>query len=159
MRHIHALLQAHKWNPVGFASPVLRLWDTDGNTGRLNINCLAWTAHYETATFSIYDDIDEATQHLWFEEHFPGIGFGNTFHVIYKIKFRSDLGYNCWRLEEKCNGRIRFVNENPFDPRKDLSASNTAKSAYKVNQGHNYHPTHARPKYYSLAKFNNRKYA
>ena len=92
----------------------------------LNPQCLAWTANHEHAVFGIEDEIHPKSVVIWLEYTplFP------PFPVI--EKYRSIDGD--WHLIETSDGEIPLVNNNPFDPRKNNAASNTAASVFPQNR-------------------------
>ena len=92
---------------------------------------LVWTANYETTVFQLDEQIHPATVYIWFQT-FPRDPRWNPEeepHTIEKWKLTG----SDWELVETATGKIPFVSENPFDPRKQLAASNTAVSVFPEN--------------------------
>ena len=88
--------------------------------------CLVWTSNYEHAVFDIQDEIHRAAVYIWIQT-------GLT-HVPCSLISKFQLMHGIWKRVEKCDGTLPFVNNNPFDPRKDNAASNTAKSVFLQNK-------------------------
>ena len=85
--------------------------------------CLVWTANYEHAVFYIADRIHPAAVYVWLQTYVPT-------RMI--SKFQKLDGK--WKRVEQSEGRIPLVNNNPFDPRLDNAASNTAVSVFPQNK-------------------------
>ena len=92
----------------------------------LEPQCLAWSANHEHAVFSIEDEIHPKAVCIWLGYTEDSI----SFTMICKIQLQG--GY--WELSEISKGQIPLVNNNPFDPRKENAASNTAVSVFPQNQ-------------------------
>ena len=93
---------------------------------------LAWTVNYETGVFPVGEQIHPKAAHVWLQ-YFPfstASGHTDLGAFIEKWQRRGDE----WECVEKSLGKVHFVNHNPFDPRKDLAASNTAKSVFPQNR-------------------------
>ena len=88
-----------------------------------------WASHYETAVFDIYDPIHLQAQWIWFQRVGDPKG-----HIIEKYG-RDFHDKGRWQLLETSYGRIPYQNYNPFDPRKQNAASNTAESVFPQNGG------------------------
>ena len=102
-------------------------------------NVLAWTANHEHAVFDMQDEAHPATVYVWFQwwiyayDDPPTVigRFPKCRDTIYKCELKNDK----WCVAEpRSFGRIPFVNNNPFDPRKQNAASNTAESVFPQNQ-------------------------
>ena len=101
----------------------------------LQPQCLVWSANHEHAVFSIEDEVHPKAVYIW-------LGYIDAFgeayfsypplHVIFKYKLQQ--GNRDWELSEISEGNIPFVSNNPFDPRKENAASNTAVSVFPQNQ-------------------------
>lgn len=105
---------------------------------------LAWTANYETAVFDIQDEVHPATKWVWFQwwiykyttppkligERLVATCGPRCVDTIYKCELKDGK----WEIaEERSDGRIPFVNYNPFKPSGN-AASNTAESKFPQNQ-------------------------
>ena len=113
--------------------------DYEGYWG-LNDKVLAWAKHHEHAVFHILDEVHPSAVVVWFGWKFQGLAYGGSWTHIYKIQYvqttvinPSDVRYG-WSLAERSVGNIPYVNNNPFDPRKQNAASNTAVSVFPQNQ-------------------------
>ena len=100
----------------------------DAFHARLDARVLAWTVNHEHAVFHLLGEVHPSSVCVWFQ-YFRGEG-DNLEDTIHKIQ-RVD---NKWKKVEVSVGCIPFVNHNPFDPRKDNAASNTAESVFPQNQ-------------------------
>ena len=89
---------------------------------------LVWASHYETAVFDIHDSIYLEAKWLWFQM----IGDPKGYIIKKYGRYFHDKGR--WQLLETSYGQIPLVNYNPFDPRKNNAASNTAESVFPQNQ-------------------------
>lgn len=85
---------------------------------------LAWSANHEHAIFDLWDDVHPATVCVWFQYQ---RGDENTIH-------KTERKCGKWKKAEVAVGSIPFVNNNPFDPRRNTAASNTAESVFPQNQ-------------------------
>ena len=90
----------------------------------LGARVLAWTVNHEHAVFELLDEVHPATVCVWFQYH---RGDKDTIHKTQRIDGK-------WTSVEITLGSVPFVNNNPFDPKKDLCASNTAESVFPQNQ-------------------------
>ena len=142
MKYIDIFKKAYAWSPHEFGLS----WDTEIEYQEywgLNRKVLAWASHHEHAVFSILDEVHPASVFVWFQWRFRGLCYGDSFSVIYKIQQvktimnPSDIRDD-WTFAEHSQGNIPFVNNNPFDPRKNNAASNTAESVFPQNKGINY---------------------
>ena len=89
---------------------------------------LAWSANHEHAVFGLHSEVHPATVCVWFQYR------RGEEMVILKIEHNSER----WKsVEEPSVGRIPYVNNNPFDPRKNNAASNTAESVFPQNYEEN----------------------
>ena len=95
---------------------------------RLDVRVLAWTSHHEHAVFHLLKEIHPATVCVWFQ-YWRGEGDGQV-DTIHKIELKDGK----WKKAEVSAGSIPYANHNPFDPRKDNAASNTAESVFPQNQ-------------------------
>ena len=102
----------------------------DAFHARLDVRVLAWTVNHEHAVFHLLGEVHPATACIWFQ-YFRGEG-DNLEYTIHKIQ---RIDGNRWREAEVSVGSIPFVNNNPFDPRKQNAASNTAESVFPQNEG------------------------
>ena len=93
---------------------------------------LAWTVNHEHAVFHILDDVHPATVVVWFQwEMYSNDVTWEKVNTIHKFERKDDK----WRYAEPLSrGEIPLVNNNPFDPRKENAASNTAESVFPQNQ-------------------------
>ena len=85
--------------------------------------CLVWSANHEHAVFSLDDSIHPQSKFVWIKPS------ETPFILCYEKKWLSEI----WVFVELKLGNIPLVNNNPFDPRKDLAASNTAESVFPQN--------------------------
>ena len=143
MRYIDIFIKACALSPRDFQ---LTFSTRPGDKGydRLNRKVLAWSANHEHAVFDLQDEVHPATVYVWFEWHSKGLWYGGPWNTIYKIKrFKTVLNANNWWYDwgfaERSDGNIPFVNNNPFDPRKENAASNTAASVFPQNISPNIH--------------------
>ena len=90
----------------------------------LDIKVLVWSANHEHAIFEMEDEVHPATVCVWFQCY---RGKRYTIHKIQRIDADQ------WKEAEVSVGSIPFVNHNPFDPRKQNAASNTAESVFPQN--------------------------
>ena len=95
----------------------------------LGVRVLVWSVNHEHAIFGLEDEVHPATVCVWFQCQ---RGEKGTIHKIQRIDGDQ------WEMTEISVGNIPFVNNNPFDPRKDLAASNTAASVFPQNKEKNY---------------------
>ena len=107
--------------------------------------CLAWSANHEHAVFSLDDSIHPQAKFVWIKPS------GTPFILCYEKRdyckiFQPASGYKSatwvyheyqtprWIFVELKLGEIPLENNNPFDPRKQNCASNTAESVFPQNQ-------------------------
>ena len=95
---------------------------------RLDVRVLAWSANYEHAVFYLQGEIHPATVCVWFQ-YWKREG-DRQIDTIHKIELRDGK----WKKAEVSAGSIPYANHNPFDPRKNNAASNTAESVFPQNQ-------------------------
>ena len=138
MKYIDIFKKAYTLNrnKFGFSSDT-RI-DSKGYWG-LNDKVLAWASHHEHAVFNLHDEVHPATIVVWFGWRSRGLEYGYSFETIYKIqRIKTVINPNKWWYDwafvERSYGNIPFVNNNPFDPRKQNAASNTAESVFPQNQ-------------------------
>ena len=92
----------------------------------LNPKCLAWTENHEHAVFSVEDEIHPKAVVVW-------LGFIAFFPPDPTLCKYQRVGDE-WELVESSVGEVPLVNHNPFDPRKQNAASNTAESVFPQNR-------------------------
>ena len=90
----------------------------------LGIRVLAWTSNHEHAVFFLDDEVHPAAVCVWFQDY-RGMAF-----TIRKIHLKNGR----WEEAEVSVGSIPLANNNPFDPREQNAASNTAESVFPQNQ-------------------------
>ena len=91
----------------------------------LGIRVLAWSANHEHAIFGLEDEVHPATVCVWFQYQ------QGQKETILKIERKCGK----WEQVEVSVGNIPYTHNNPFDPRKQNAASNTAESVFPQNRG------------------------
>lgn len=117
MKYIDVFYQVYRIN--------YRTKHRDAFYANLQGQVLVWSANHEHAVFDLWDNVHPASTCVWFQYR---RGQEDTIH-----KIQRKCGK--WRKAEVSVGKIPFVSHNPFDPRKQNAASNTAPSVFPQNKG------------------------
>ena len=102
--------------------------------------CVVWSANLEHAVFSLDDDIHPKAKFVWIKP------LGTPFVLCYEKRdyckvYEYPVGWVYhqyqtprWVFVELKLGKLTLENNNPFDPRRQNAASNTAESVFPQNQ-------------------------
>ena len=98
---------------------------------KLSPNCLAWAAHHERAVFNIGDDVHDKTAIVWFQLAKDNRETQQWDFFVEKVK----LVDGNWIVlsDERGNGFIPTINDNPFCPYQKYTGKHYATCVFPQN--------------------------